>query len=185
VVAQLSRPAALLSARRASSARVIALWYSSRMLRTSCAVLLGALTLFACGEDALQSPPAASPFDPPTTVAAASTPPPPDPGATIASPVSLDAGVVALATLDASAPTSDEGVDPQYRACSADSDCVAVARNGCCHNGRNVGVAVAQKDAYLKSFTCPEKHPKCPMYRLKHDDRVGACDGATHLCGLK
>ena len=90
-----------------------------------------------------------------------------------------------LATADASPPVPDEGVDPQYRACSVDTDCVSVERVGCCHNGRKVGVAASQKDAYLQSFTCPTKHPKCPMYRIKQDDRVAACDGATHLCGLK
>jgi hypothetical protein len=77
----------------------------------------------------------------------------------------------------------DAGGPPQFRACTLDSDCVEVDRAGCCHNGWKEAVAATQKDAYAKSFTCPEPHPMCPMY-LVHDARVPLCDNATHLCTM-
>ncbi len=161
------------------------------MLRSSLVAALGAFVLLACA-DSSQAPPALSPT-PPTTVA---LPPPVVVAAPVADPpdaaptpalvtTSADAGTVALATGDGGPVANEEGVDPQYRSCSVDADCVSVERVGCCHNGHMVGVAVSQKDAYLKSFTCPTKRPKCPMYRLKPDGRVGACDSASHMCGLK
>jgi hypothetical protein len=98
-------------------------------------------------------------------------------------PASGDASV---AVGDAAPPTGkpgDAGAAARFRACSADVDCVAVPRVGCCHNGWNEAVAVTQKDAYAASFVCPEAHPICAMF-LVRDTRVPQCDGATHLCGL-
>ena len=83
----------------------------------------------------------------------------------------------------AHAQPGDTGAPARFRACSADADCVAVPRVGCCHNGWNEAVAVSQKDAYAASFVCPEAHPICAMF-LVRDTRVPRCDGATHLCRL-
>jgi hypothetical protein len=77
----------------------------------------------------------------------------------------------------------DGGIPAQFRACTMDSDCVAVDRVGCCHNGWKEAVAASQKDAYASSFTCPQPHPVCPMF-LVRDLRVPECDNATHLCTM-
>jgi hypothetical protein len=78
---------------------------------------------------------------------------------------------------------ADAGAPAQFRSCALDSECVAVDRVGCCHNGWKEAVATAQKDAYAKSFTCPEANPICPMYMVR-DGRVPLCDNATHLCTM-
>jgi hypothetical protein len=142
-----------------------------------------------------------------------SNPPPPAPTFTLpsASPTTSgvdtsDASASAAATPDASgaaagdastdgAPTDaggggtiatsdvDSGAPAQFRACKTDSDCVAVARVGCCHNGWKEAVAATQKDAYAKSFTCPDPHPICPMY-LINDQRLALCEARSHLCTM-
>ena len=76
--------------------------------------------------------------------------------------------------------SADAGSAP-YRACQQDTDCVAVPRVGCCNNGWQEAVNAAQKDAYAKSFVCPQPRPMCPMYMV-HDTRTPKCDTNTHLC---
>jgi hypothetical protein len=76
----------------------------------------------------------------------------------------------------------DAGSAP-YRACQQDSDCIAVAHVGCCHNGWREAVNATQKDAYAKSFVCPTPHPMCPMY-IVHDTRTPKCNLGTHLCTM-
>jgi hypothetical protein len=78
---------------------------------------------------------------------------------------------------------SDSGALAQFRACALDSDCVAVDRVGCCHNGWKEAVATSHAAAYDQSFTCPQAHPICPMYIVR-DGRVPVCDNATHLCTM-
>jgi hypothetical protein len=74
------------------------------------------------------------------------------------------------------------GVAPrQFRTCKVDADCVAVDRVGCCHNGWKEAVSTAQRDAYARSFTCPDAQPICAMYIVR-DERAVECDGPTHLC---
>jgi hypothetical protein len=77
----------------------------------------------------------------------------------------------------------DSGALAQFRACTLDSDCVAVDRVGCCHNGWKEAVASSQAPAYEKSFTCPQAHPMCPMYIVR-DARVPLCDNGAHLCTM-
>lgn len=153
------------------------------MLR-SIHVLGFALATAACAQPS-QSPavvtaPSASvsPAAAPSPVLAASAPPAAGPTTTTAaaSPAAGEAGV-------ATAATTDGGVDPQFRACQADSDCVAVPRAGCCNNGWKEAVAVSQKDAYAKAGACPRAHPICPMYRVR-DGRVAKCDTQAHLCTM-
>jgi hypothetical protein len=104
-----------------------------------------------------------------------------------ASSAPADAGTLAPApTADSTAPVApaeDAGASAQFRACAADTDCVAVPRVGCCHNGWNEAVAVSQKDAYAASFVCPEAHPICAMF-LVRDRRTPRCNAGTHLCEL-
>jgi hypothetical protein len=75
-------------------------------------------------------------------------------------------------------------VPDSFRTCQADSDCVAVLRNGCCHDGRNEAMNKSSVDAYKSSFTCPEPKPRCPMH-LVLDRREPACDATTHTCKLR
>lgn len=77
----------------------------------------------------------------------------------------------------------DAGVPAEFRACNADTDCVAVPRVGCCHNGWNEAVAASRRDAYAASFVCPEAHPICAMVIVR-DARAAHCDAASHLCTL-
>jgi hypothetical protein len=110
-------------------------------------------------------------------------------GATGGFPPPGDAGGATAAGGDADAGTAegpgdgDAGASAQFRACKVDSDCVAVNRVGCCHNGWKEAVATSQKEAYAKSFTCPQAHPICPMY-IVQDSRVPECDNATHQCTM-
>jgi hypothetical protein len=78
--------------------------------------------------------------------------------------------------------TGEGGASAQFRACQVDSDCVAVQRVGCCHNGWLEAVATSQQGAYTHSFVCPKPHP-CPMYVVR-DTRVPKCDADTHLCTM-
>ena len=104
-----------------------------------------------------------------------------------ASSLPADAGAPRAAASDEpTAPepaAADAGAAAQFRACTADTDCVAVPRVGCCHNGWMEAVAVSQKDAYAASFVCPEAHPICAMF-LVRDRRVARCNTAAHLCEL-
>jgi hypothetical protein len=94
-----------------------------------------------------------------------------------------DAAALAAPAEPGAAADPDAGAPAQFRTCTFDSDCVAVDRVACCHNGWKESVANSQKEAYAKSFTCPQAHPICPMY-LVHDARVPQCDNATHLCTM-
>jgi hypothetical protein len=90
----------------------------------------------------------------------------------------------ALAPVSDAASISSPGPPPDaFRACDADADCVAVLRNGCCHDGRNEAINKTLADAYLSSFVCPFATPTCPT-QLVLDRRVPACDAAAHLCKL-
>ncbi len=121
---------------------------------------------------------------PPTMVVAPTVPSPGAPGAT---PVAAGASPSDPPSppADASAATNgdDAGAPARFRACTADSDCVAVPRVGCCRNGWKEAVAASQKDAYGTSFVCPDPHPICAMY-LIHDTREPQCDRTTRLCTM-
>jgi hypothetical protein len=110
----------------------------------------------------------------PEPIVAASAPPPtPDTSLPSTPPVD-EAGAVA----------STPGVDPRFRACQADTDCVAVRRAGCCYNGWKEAVATSQADAYSQANACAKaRRPPCPMYIVR-DMRVARCDTATHLCTM-
>jgi hypothetical protein len=112
-------------------------------------------------------------------------------------PLASAAVTATAATGDASAPgdaaasgtspaaaslEADAGPAAAFQACKVDSDCVAVPRVGCCHNGWKEAVNVAQQDAYAASFTCPRRE-MCPMFIIR-DQRVPRCDPAAHLCAM-
>lgn len=136
-----------------------------------------------------QSPPADSSIggsaSPPASSAPGAAPP-------AASAASTDASAAAaqrphdkgdIDTSTAGPGASDAGASTQFRTCAFDSDCVAVERVGCCHNGWKEAVAVSQKDAYAKSPACTQSHPMCPMYVVQ-DGRLPLCENATHLCTM-
>jgi hypothetical protein len=148
------------------------------MLLTSArtALLAAALPAIACAEAPASSGVVVAPVAPPSSASAPTV----DPSTAVAS------GDASISGGDGAAPTGtqdDAGVPARFRACSADADCVAVPRVGCCHNGWNEAVAASQRDAYAASFVCPEAHPICAMF-LVRDTRVPRCDGPTHLCRL-
>jgi hypothetical protein len=102
------------------------------------------------------------------------------PAASASAPAgSVSTGFAATAPSGVAA-AGDDGGTAQFRACQQDSDCVAVPRVGCCHNGHMEAVNVSQKDAYAQSFTCPHPRP-CPMYMIR-DRRLPKCDPAAKLC---
>ena len=96
-------------------------------------------------------------------------------------------GAVAAPASSAAPPVPDTldagGAPARFLACRADTDCVAVPRVGCCHNGWNEAVAASQKDAYEASFVCPEAHPICAMFIVR-DARQARCDKVSGLCVL-
>jgi hypothetical protein len=150
-------------------------------------VLVGILIvplLVACVAENATAPPPPPPPPPPaetatatstSTSAATPTPTATETETADAGPPPADAGPY---------PSDDGGTSGQYRACTMDGDCVAVARVGCCNNGWKEAVAASQQGAYAASFTCPQAHPICPQYRVL-DSRVALCDNATHLCKME
>ena len=144
------------------------------------ALAAAALALAACAKTSENPPVVTAPVASATAGAVASA------GPVASSPVSPGPSPSASAappgeTMGA-ADDADAG-SPQFRACQADSDCIAVPKVGCCHNGWMFAVNGSQKDAYAQSFTCPQPRPMCPMY-IVHDTRVPRCDAPTHLCTM-
>jgi hypothetical protein len=145
------------------------------------ALCLLAVTVASCTQTPQPSSTTAPVVSLPTpepTVPAAAAPPAPVPTtapATVSNPAS-SASQSAAGGLDA-------GADAQFRACKVDSDCVAVPREGCCHNGWNEAVNVSQKDAYKQANACTRTRPICPMYQVR-DGRVARCDAQAHLCTM-
>jgi hypothetical protein len=118
---------------------------------------------------------------PPTMVIAPTTPAPSAPPAAPRPP--QDEELTGPADASSASNEEDGGAPARFRACGADSDCVAVPRVGCCHNGWKEAVAASQKDAYAASFVCPDPHPVCAMYLIR-DAREPQCDRATRLCRM-
>ena len=144
--------------------------YTSRMRLSALTVSLSTIAVAACATS--QSAPAPQPETSAigANVASSAVTATPDPAASVSVTPAL-------------APVPPSEVGAKYRACAAPTECVAVEPVGCCHTGRVVAVATAQKDAYLASFVCAERRPICPMIRLFPDGRVPACERG--LCVLK
>lgn len=158
---------------------------------TLASLLLAFVSLAACAEESQTAPTVNAPTvatattsagtssdasPAPTTAAASAAPGPSAEGAADAAAPSQAGPGTPLGAVDGGAPA-------QFRACTMDSDCVAVPRAGCCRNGWLEAVAVSQKDAYAHAEKCTEPHPICPMY-IVQDRRVALCDNATHLCTM-
>jgi hypothetical protein len=93
-----------------------------------------------------------------------------------------DAGDAGTSSAMGGGDDSDDAHADWY-ACADDSDCIAVARVGCCHEGWMEAVNRGEAEAYEASFTCPEPHPICPQIRII-DRRVPECDRASHECTM-
>jgi hypothetical protein len=70
-----------------------------------------------------------------------------------------------------------------YLACSADSDCIAVDRAGCCHNGYKDAVNKDKVAAYKTANACHDPHVICAMFMV-NDDRVAVCNTAHNKCEM-
>ena len=117
------------------------------------------------------------------SVAPAATASAPEPVVAASTPSAPASAPPASSEPDATA-ASPPGVDPRYRACSSDADCVAVRRAGCCYNGWQEAVAATQAAAYSQAYACTRtRRPACPMYIVR-DTRVARCDAASHLCTM-
>jgi hypothetical protein len=76
----------------------------------------------------------------------------------------------------------DDDLEP-FAACSADTDCIAVSKVGCCHLGWKVAVNKDMARAYAGSFHCPNPAPIC-IQILVIDSRTPQCNFDTGLCEL-
>jgi hypothetical protein len=126
-------------------------------------------------------------------------PPPVAPATMAAAPVTtvvLDAGPAIAVTSDASAlpaapsaspapssPAASTDNGPDFFSCTADADCTAVAKVGCCQNGFLEAVNTQSANAYRASFVCGQKRPICPMYRIA-DKRLPVCGATSHKCEM-
>jgi hypothetical protein len=73
-------------------------------------------------------------------------------------------------------------VDPMY-ACGADSDCVAIARAGCCPDGTLVAVNAKHVDSYNDHNVCENPGMICSHHVIV-DNRVAECNLGSGACEL-
>jgi len=147
------------------------------MLRSMLTAALATLALVAC---------ATSQSSPTTTAPVVSASASVEPVVATPAPVVASASAAPAASEAAQPAPGDgsTGVGAQFRACTADTDCIAVPRASCCDNGWKEAVAASQKDAYAQANACTRRRPICPMYRVR-DRRVPYCDPQAHLCTMK
>jgi len=119
-------------------------------------------------------------------------PPPTSPAPIAADPVTtvvVDGGPMTSATTAVAAedppanPASSGDGGADFASCSVDSDCVAVARVGCCKNGWKEAVNKQSVGAYNASFVCEKKRRICPQYRIV-DRREAVCASDPHKCQM-
>jgi hypothetical protein len=85
---------------------------------------------------------------------------------------------------DPNSEIQDQELRKSITSCNADSDCVAVARGGCCQNGWLEAVNTHHVQAYQNATRCTANpRPMCPMYMVR-DTRVAACDTSAHQCKM-
>ena len=70
-----------------------------------------------------------------------------------------------------------------YLACQVDSDCIAVAKAGCCNNGYKAAVNKDRVDAYRAANACKTEHPICAQF-IVDDHRVAHCNSAAQQCEM-
>lgn len=67
--------------------------------------------------------------------------------------------------------------------CAKDSDCVAVPKAGCCHNGVLAAINAGESEAYDVSFACTDAAPICPKFVVL-DKHVAQCNLTAHSCEM-
>jgi hypothetical protein len=67
--------------------------------------------------------------------------------------------------------------------CSVDTDCIAVPKAGCCHNGVLAAINTSEAEAYDVCFACTDPAPICPLFQIK-DTHVAQCNRAAHSCEM-
>jgi hypothetical protein len=70
------------------------------------------------------------------------------------------------------AKSADAAAD--YLACQVDSDCIAVAKAGCCNNGYKAAVNKDRIEAYRAANVCKTGRAICPQFMVD-DQRVAHC----------
>ena len=83
----------------------------------------------------------------------------------------------------AGTPAADAKAVPAYLSCIVDTDCVAVDRAGCCHNGYKDAVNASQVEVYRTANACQEPHHMCPMFIIL-DKRVARCNTTLKRCEM-
>ena len=76
-----------------------------------------------------------------------------------------------------------EGTAADYLTCNADTDCVAVPREGCCHNGYKDAVNKSKIGSYRAANHCKLTNPMCTQM-IVDDRRVAQCNGVSHQCEM-
>jgi len=71
-----------------------------------------------------------------------------------------------------------------YVACNMDSDCAAVSREGCCHNGYKDAVNKDKIDSYRQANACKMKNAMCPQFLIE-DRRAAVCNATSHQCEMQ
>ena len=71
----------------------------------------------------------------------------------------------------------------EYLTCTADAECVAVAREGCCHNGYKDAVNKDKIADYRAANACRVPNTLCPQFRVV-DRRVAECSYTTRQCEM-
>ncbi len=87
------------------------------------------------------------------------------------------------AEAESSLDSSRRHAHPEFYACEADSDCVAIEQASCCPNGYLVAVNNCEVKAYDKKYACENPPAVCPLYVVK-DSRVAQCDFTKHQCQM-
>lgn len=72
---------------------------------------------------------------------------------------------------------------PEYLACSANSDCVAVPKAGCCNNGYKAAVNRNFVEQYKAANACKEQGVRCAQF-LVNDTRVASCNTEAKQCEM-
>jgi hypothetical protein len=76
-----------------------------------------------------------------------------------------------------------EAADTGYLSCTVDSECLAVPREGCCHNGYKDAVNKDRIPEYRQANACKMKNPMCPQF-IVDDKRVALCNASSHQCEM-
>jgi hypothetical protein len=75
-----------------------------------------------------------------------------------------------------------QSAQPDYRACTADSECIKVSMGGCCTAWQKTAVNATYADAYAADNQCKPPYPPCAPPPDVEDRRVAVCEAGR--CAL-